>query len=215
MGARRSSFTGGTEMTRIPIRFSAIAAGLLASLGVAGAMAVASDPPTERERIAAVAPGLADLVPAFARQQRESDKLPDDAMQALETFDDSQPGEDPSLSRRLAFSSGREAFVWPRANGVCYTTVTGAGCVPSALLARRGVVLAVSFSSESPVVQVFGLAEPGIDRVEFRLKGRSEPIVAKVTAGAFDIELPSDPVRASWTNPDGSPGSQDRLVPRP
>lgn len=202
-------------MTRIPTRFTAIAAVLLASLGVAGAMAVASDPPTERQRIAALAPGLDELVPAFARQQRESDKLPDNATQALEAFDDAQPGEDPSLSRRLAFSSGREAYVWPRANGVCYTTVTGAGCLPSALLARRGVALAVSFTSESPLVQVFGLAEPGIDRVEFRLKARKDPVVAKVTAGAFSIELPTDPVRASWTNPDGTPGSQDGLVPRP
>jgi hypothetical protein len=136
-------------------------------------------------------------------------------MDALEQFEDRQPGEDPSLSRRLTLSPDVDAFVWPLTNGLCYSTAAGAGCVPTRLLRRNGVVVATSFTSDSPIVQVFGLAAPGIERVEFRLNGTGETVAAEVAAGAFYIELMNDPRSASWTNPDESTGTQKGLVPRP
>src|SRR6185503_18821845 len=110
-------------------RIFAIAAALLAALVTGAAFALAGgddslDVPTpgtdDRRAIDALAPDLSSLVSAFRREQQPDDvSVGSDA--ALANLDDAQPGEDPRLSRRLDLSDGTHAYMWPMADGVCWS----------------------------------------------------------------------------------------------
>jgi hypothetical protein len=210
--------------SRVDRRFRIGLTGFLAALAlvssalVAGVvLAAATDNGERKSQLGSVAygPDLAELIDAFARVERSHDELPGDFAAALAATGDAQPGEDPARSRRLDLPGDKDAFLWPASGGVCYASAGPAGCIPTAILDANGVVLSTSSSSHSPTVKVFGLAKSGVETVELRLGNGNPPIVAEVSDNAVYVELQSDPLIAVWTNPDGTPGSQGGLVPRP
>jgi hypothetical protein len=156
---------------------------------------------------------VAEQMSAFRRAQVPADKMPGDPVADLEESGDRQVSENPLLARRFDVGADKQAYAWPMADGVCYASPGPAGCVPTALLEQRGASIATSFTTDSRVVRVFGLAVDGVKAVELDLTdGRT--VTAPVRGGAFYVELASDPLQARWTMPDGSVATQSSLVMR-
>ncbi len=87
------------------------------------------------------------------------------------------------------------------------------GCVATADLRKRGAQLSTMFQSEDPTVTVFGLVAAGVHGVTIALADGTS-LTPEIVDDAFVLTTKSDPLRATWTNPDGGAGKQEPLVVR-
>jgi hypothetical protein len=192
-------------------------AGVTASMLLAGAaVALAGDdsggvPSPERAAVALIAPDAPDLIAAFRRDQRADDRMQGDPQASLKRLGEAVPGEQPALARRLRFAEERSVHVWPHSGGVCYASDGSGGCFPTKLLRERGIVVGSTFSTETSVVRVFGIARDGIDSATFTLADGRHVSVA-IRDNGFVADVPA-PEALEWTNPDGSDGLEEQLVP--
>jgi hypothetical protein len=88
------------------------------------------------------------------------------------------------------------------------------GCAETSDPSERGAIFLANIQSPDPTVQMFGLVAPGVHDLTITL-ANGETISPEVTDDGFALTTTSDPIRATWTKPDGSEGHQDRLVVRP
>lgn len=170
------------------------------------------DPATQRAAVQTKAPQLPGLVRAFQRDQAEDDRIPGDPLGALQASGTLQAGEDPTLARRLGASKD-PAWVWPANGRVCYALKGMGGCVGTADLRDRGVLISATFQSADPTVTLFGLVAPGVRGVAVELTDGTT-VTPEVVDDSFVLTVTSDPVRATWTNPGGAAGVQQPLVVR-
>lgn len=183
------------------------------SVGVAyGGGEQARDPAAQRAAVQSKAPDLPNLVRAFQRDQNASDRIPGDPVADLEASGTLQDGEDPTLARRLAVSKD-PVWVWPANGRACYAFAGAGGCVPTAELRKRGVLISTAFQSSDAAVVLFGLVAPGVRDLKVALTDGSV-LTPKVVDDAFTLTTTSDPLRATWTSPDGAAGTQEPLVVR-
>jgi hypothetical protein len=208
----RSSSTGGRGR-RVALA-SLIGAGTGVAVGVtlsfAGdSSAPPSSTPAERKQsaVVALAPDLPELVQAFDRPQVASDVIPGgDPLEALKDVGSVRPGETPRLSRRLDVAGDARVYAWPATDAICYAWAGASVCSDTALLDKNGVLVGTS-SNTGPEVDAIALARNGIGSVTFRLADGHE-LDARLTDNAAVVSLPEPPAEASWTNPDGSEGTQ-------
>jgi hypothetical protein len=170
--------------------------------------------PADRDRAAVerTSSELPQLVGEFRRARHQDDRMPGDPVEGLKDLGDAQPEENPGLSRRLALAGGQYVYAWPMRDGVCYSTDGGGGCVPTALLAEKGLAVGTSYLSErarpegaGPKWQVFALARDGVDELRLTLRDGSE-ITRAIQSNGVLITLDTAPVEARWRNPDGTAG---------
>jgi hypothetical protein len=195
-------------------------AATVAILGLLGA-ALAVGAPTDEgarapapadHRVAAIAPKLPELVGAFHREQVSSDRLaggPGDAVDAA----DRQPGEAPELARKVGTAGGHPIYLWPATDAVCLSHAWSGGCIPTALLARKGAVVGTRFVASSaetgePVRQAVVLARDGVSEVEIRTAD-GQAVTVDTAANAAIVNLPAAAVAAAWHGVDGSRETQN------
>ena len=201
------------------MRWRPAAAAALAALLASGALATAGDEQhpeaasSDRAAVAAVSPDAPALIAAFRRDQTGQDRLPDDAHASLVAAGEAQPGEQPGMARRLAFANERRLHVWPKAYGLCFGQGGSGGCFDTSVLRAQGMAVATSFSSETAVVRVYGIARDGIASATFTL-GDGRRVEVPVRDNGFIADVP-DPELLTWRNVDGSPGSHSTFVPPP
>ena len=206
---------------RRPGRRSAWAGGMLgaAALMAGGAIATAGDdshpraPSADRAAVTVISPDAPALVAAFRRDQRAEDRMPGDPHDALVGVGEAQPGEQPSMSRRLSFADGRSIHVWPKAYGICYGADGGGGCFDTSFLRNRGMAVGTSYSSETDVVRVYGIARDGVESAAFTL-GDGRRVQVAIRDNGFIADVP-DPQALTWTNVDGSTETQTTFVLAP
>ena len=191
---------------------------LAAALG-GGAIATAGDEAhpeatsTDRAAVALIAPEAPGLIAAFRRDQTASDRMPGDPHDALAGVGEAQPGEQPGMSRRLAFAGGRGLHVWPKAHGLCYGADGGGGCFDTSFLRERGIAVGTSYSSETAVVRVYGIARDGIESATFTLADGRE-VAVPIRDNGFIADVP-DPRALTWKDVDGSTERQSTFVLAP
>jgi hypothetical protein len=196
---------------------------LLIVVSSAGAVALASaggeEPQTyptpadtDRAAVERVSPMLPQLFGEFRRARHQSDRMPGDPVGALQELGDAQPEENPALSRRLDLSGGQHVYAWPMRDGVCYSSEGGGGCIPTALLAEKGVFVGTGYLSQrarpegaGAEWQLFALARDGISELRVTLHDGSE-ISRAIQSNGVLITLATAPVEARWQNLDGKAG---------
>jgi hypothetical protein len=194
------------------------AATLAGLLGV-GAIATADDDlhpaasSTDRAAVSAISPDAPALIAAFRRDQTAEDRLPGDPHASLVSAGEAQPGEQPGMARRLAFADGRRLHVWPKAYGLCFGADGSGGCFDTSLLRARGMAVATSFSTDTAVVRVYGMARDGIETATFTL-GDGREVAVPVQDNGFIADVP-DPEALVWRNIDGSLERHSTFVPPP
>jgi len=195
--------------------FTKIGACALSALFIAAALAAAGtnganpgDSDADRGATEELSPKLADHVAAFRLPQTAADVIPGDPAANLEHLDDARPGETPELSRRLDVADGRYFYAWPERDGICRSAYGAGSCSPVWLLEQRGVLVGTyEHIDTQPKVHVYGVARDGIETVEFTLADGSS-LTARIRDNGLMITLPTRPIAARWTNPDGTSGGQ-------
>jgi hypothetical protein len=174
--------------------------------------AYASSADPDRAAVERVSPELPELVSEFRRARNEADSIPGDPVAALRQTGDAQPGEDPTLSRRLELADGQRSYAWPMRNGVCYSWPGAVGCTPTAVLAQKGVLVGTGYVSaeanpagKAPEWQVFALARDGISELRVALHDGSE-ITREIRNNGVLVTLSKAPTEARWQNPNGTIG---------
>jgi hypothetical protein len=189
------------------------AAALLALTSVAGvALTSCGSADPDRAAVERVSPELPELVSEFRRARNEADSIPGDPVAALRQTGDAQPGEDPTLSRRLELADGQRSYAWPMRNGVCYSWPGAVGCTPTAVLAQKGVLVGTGYVSaeanpagKAPEWQVFALARDGIRELRVALHDGSE-IAREIRNNGVLVTLSQAPTEARWQNANGTIG---------
>jgi hypothetical protein len=148
-----------------------------------------------------IAPGLSELVAAFRRGQTSMD-IAHGSSEALTDLGDRQPGEEPSLSRRLDLPEEQHAYLWPMRDGLCWSADLAGGCAPLALLREHGALIAFSTEADKPGMWIFVRARDGIDSVSFRFPGGGT-VSRKLEDNGLIAQFDSVPVEATWRNVDG------------
>ena len=189
---------------------AALAGGAVATAGDEAHPQAAS---TDRAAVAAVAPEAPGLIAAFRRDQRSADRLPGNPHGSLVGAGEAQPAEQPGMARRLAFANGRSVHIWPKAHGVCYGADGGGGCFDTAFLRERGIAVGTSYSSDTDVVRVYGIARDGIGSVAFTL-GDGRNVEVPVRDNGFVADVPR-PKALTWQNVDGTTERQSTFVLAP
>jgi hypothetical protein len=160
---------------------------------------------TDRVVVDALAPGLADLVTAFRRRQSAEDILPGgDPVEALKQIGDAQPGEAPTLARRLQPMGGGHVYVWPMADGVCaqWDSAITCGTIPD--LRDDGALLGFTYTGgESARWDLLALVNDGIDKISIRLKN-GQQVTPAVADNSVLVTLSVPPVEVRWMKPDGT-----------
>lgn len=187
-----------------PRKLAAITATLLLLAG--GTTVVVGDGDTAEA--GAVDGELRATLGVFREVRTAGDDLPGNPVEALSRAGDLQPGESIGLSRRVPYEAG-DAFLWPMNGGVCHTSPAGSGCVPTRVVAEKG--LAVGVQAELDLrsrtyedARVFGIARDGIAAVRLRLHdGRT--VSTAVRQNTFlALDLPDRPAEVTWSDDGGT-----------
>jgi hypothetical protein len=177
-------------------------------IAVLAAVLVLIDGGTGGAEAAGVDPETRATLGVFRSARTQADQLPDDLRTALQAADETQTGENPSLSRRVQHAGG-VAYVWPMAGGVCHSSPAGGGCVPTRSIRDRGVDIGVQSVLDLRArtyaeVRLFGIARDGVASVRVTLHNGEER-TAIVRANTFLIlDLRDRPAAVSWTDETGA-----------
>lgn len=190
--------------------------------GVAGGLAIdivrdREDAPAPHRAVQASAE-LKRLMAVFRRPQRAEDRLPARVVREFPASGDLQPGENLRGARRIDLGAGGAAFVWPKADGVCYGTRGPSGCFPTSLLERLGAVLAsrsrYTLAGRPEQLSVFAVVADGVRTVRFTLDDRSD-VTVRVRDNALWADFHRRPVEARWKDRDGRRHTMADPVPPP
>ena len=197
------------------IRRSGLAAralAVIAALFACGAVVALAEeaPDNKRGNDLGSDAGLGHALSVFRRAQRAGDVMPG-AGAAIAAAGDRQPGEDPSLGRRQDVAGGQTAYLWPKADGICYASPGPSGCFPVTILQERGVVLGTAGRSGAPETRVYGIVVDGIREVNFDLDG-GQRITVPVKDNGLLADFAARPLQASWRNADGTIGRHLELT---
>lgn len=191
---------------RVPILVG-VALAVLAALAISLSLTAAGG---DEARAQAIDPEIEATLGAFRRERRAQDELPGDPVATLRRTGDAQPGEDPSLSRRVDVAGSiRPAFLWPMASGVCYSAPRGgSGCIPIARIRGNGVEVAVNSAIRRKdlrylYVRVFGITRDGVTAVTLGFAGGRE-VQAEVHDNVFFADLSDMPDEVRWQDSRGS-----------
>jgi hypothetical protein len=191
--------------SRIPLAAALVSVGALAIV-----LLIATTGGRGQARAQAFDPAIPATLGVFAGERDSRDDLPGDPVAVLRRAGDAQKGEDPSLSRRVDVAgSTRPAFLWPMADGVCYSAPEGgSGCAPIARIRDEGVEVAVSSAIrrsdlEYLYARVFGIARDGIDAVTLGFADGRE-LRADVRDNVFFAALTDMPNEVRWQDSRGN-----------
>jgi hypothetical protein len=169
-------------------------------------------------RAVQASPELKRLMAVFRRPPRAADRLPARVVEEFSAIGDLQPGENLRGTRRIDLGAGGAAFVWPKADGVCYGTLGPSGCFPTSLLERLGAVLSsrsrYTLTGRPEQLSVFAVVADGVRTVRFTLDDRSE-VAVRVRGNALWSDFDRRPVKARWKDRSGRRHTMADPVPPP